>query len=88
MTKKAYIERLKEEIGETDLSTPFGRGSAAALGMAVEWAESLRLGRSPRAKVVSLDKRECALCAYAVGLLASTKETEELKERLEVWKRI
>lgn len=86
MTKKSYIEALQEAIGEIDPTTPYGRGSIDALKMAREMAERLRLGRTPKAKVVSLDKRECALCAYAVGQLESTKETDELKERLEVWK--
>lgn len=88
MTKKAYLQALQQAIDEIDPTTPYGRGSINALKMAKEMAEGVRLGRSPRDKVVSLDKRECALCAYAVGQLESTKETDELRERLSVWKTI
>lgn len=86
MTKANYIEALKEQLASLTEDTPYQRGAREALKLALEMAETLRATRRPKDRVVSLDKWECATCAYALTKLEPSKGVRELTAKLSVWK--
>lgn len=86
MTKHAYIDALKEQLASLTEDTPYARGARDALKMALEMAGELRASRRPKDRVVSLDKWECATCAYALTKLEPSKGVRELTAKLSVWR--